>query len=116
MFPIPVFLSVVAVSAVAGIMPAIESGSGEAVLSFFAVLFLIDGINLLVGLFVVVFLALDVFTVRESFASWQPTWFWVGAGFVHIAGTLFALFYVVSVPLLSYYLYRRGKRVGSPSL
>lgn len=114
-FPISVFLSVVAVAAVAGIVPAIESGSEEAVLSFFAVLFLVDGISLLVGLFVLVFLAIDVYAVRESSVSWRPTWFWAGAGLVHIAGALFTLFYVVSVPSLTFYLYRRGKRVGSPS-
>ncbi|WP_416838315.1 hypothetical protein [Haloferax sp. DFSO52] len=115
-FPVSVFLSVLAVAAIAGIIPAIESGSGEAALSFFAVLFLIDGINLFVGLFVLVFLVIDVYAVRESSVSWRPRWLWVAAGLVHVAGTLFSLFYVVSVPLLSYYLYRRGKRTGSPSL
>ncbi|WP_411967668.1 hypothetical protein [Haloferax sp. YSSS75] len=115
-FPISVFLSVLAVAAVAGIMPAIEAESPEAALSFFAVLFLADGISLLVGFVVLVFLAIDVYAVRESSVSWRPRWLWVAAGLVHIAGALFSLFYVVSVPLLSYYLYRRGKRVGSPSL
>ena len=43
--------------------------------------------------------------------TWPPTPAWGLAGLVHLAGAVFSALLVVSVPALSYYLYRRHDRV-----
>ncbi|SFR35209.1 hypothetical protein SAMN04487947_0283 [Halogeometricum rufum] len=39
--------------------------------------------------------------------GWSPTWAWTLAGVAHLVGALFAPALAVSVPSLSYYVYRR---------
>jgi hypothetical protein len=43
--------------------------------------------------------------------AWSPSMAWALAGVVHLAGTAFATLFVLSVPALSCYLYRRHQRV-----
>ncbi|MDS0297396.1 hypothetical protein NDI76_01405 [Halogeometricum sp. S1BR25-6] len=43
---------------------------------------------------------------RES-AAWTPSFAWTLAGLAHLVGAVFAPVLVVSVPSLSYYVYRR---------
>ncbi|SIR57439.1 hypothetical protein [Natronorubrum thiooxidans] len=46
--------------------------------------------------------------------TWSPSPLWGLAGVVHFGGVVFTELLLVSVPALSYYLYRRHVHVGSP--
>ncbi|GGC51465.1 hypothetical protein GCM10007209_11350 [Haloferax sulfurifontis] len=115
MFPISVLLGVLMFLGGWGIVPTGRFASEAMMLSFFAIVIIVDLIGLLVGLLVTVSLGIDLYAVRQSAVSWRPSWLWVAAGLIHFVGGVFSPLFVVSVPLLSYYLYRRGKRVGAPS-
>ncbi|WP_396611008.1 hypothetical protein ACH9L7_12395 [Haloferax sp. S1W] len=67
------------------------------------------------GLVVLVALVLDIRGLRNSGAPWRPNWTWGLVGLPNLAVGVYPPILAVSVPLLSYYLYRRGKRVGAPS-
>ena len=45
--------------------------------------------------------------------TWSPNPAWGLAGLVHLVGAVFSVLLVLSVPALSYYLYRRHDRVGT---
>ncbi|ELZ90355.1 hypothetical protein [Haloferax sulfurifontis] len=115
LFPISVLLGVLMFLGGWGIVPTGRFASEAMMLSFFAIVIIVDLIGLLVGLLVTVSLGIDLYAVRQSAVSWRPSWLWVAAGLIHFVGGVFSPLFVVSVPLLSYYLYRRGKRVGAPS-
>jgi hypothetical protein len=68
--------------------------------------------GLLVGVIVLVSLVADIRALRRN-GSWRPSRLWGLAGVTHLVGSVFSLAFVVSVPALSYYLYRR--RTCSPS-
>ncbi|ELZ73854.1 hypothetical protein C457_01175 [Haloferax prahovense DSM 18310] len=115
LFPISVLLGALMFLATWGFVPLGRLGSEAMMLSFFAIVVIVDLIGVLVGLLVTILLGIDLHAVRGSGVSWRPSWLWVGAGLIHFVGGVFSPLFVVSVPLLSYYLYRRGKRTGSPS-
>lgn len=73
----------------------------SAVLSFVAF-----WIGILVGVIVLVSLIADIRVLRRN-GSWRPSRLWGLAGVVHLVGSVFSAAFVVSVPALSYYLYRR---------
>ena len=73
----------------------------SAVLSFVAF-----WVGILVGVIVLVSLIADIRALRRN-GSWRPSRLWGLAGVVHLVGSVFSAAFVVSVPALSYYLYRR---------
>lgn len=62
--------------------------------------------GILVGVIVLVSLVADIRALRRD-GSWRPSRLWGLAGVVHLVGVVFSVALVVSVPVLSYYLYRR---------
>jgi len=68
--------------------------------------------GLLAALLVLVCLLGDIRALRRE-GTWSPSVAWGLAGLVHVAGAVFAVWLVLSVPLLSFYLYRRHDRVGT---
>jgi uncharacterized membrane protein YhaH (DUF805 family) len=46
--------------------------------------------------------------------TWSPSPAWGLAGLVHLVGVVFLVSLVLSIPALSYYLYRRHDRIGTP--
>ncbi|MFC7173875.1 hypothetical protein ACFQL0_12040 [Haloplanus litoreus] len=46
--------------------------------------------------------------------EWSPSLAWSLAGLVHLGAAVFSPLLVVSIPTLTYYLYRRHTRLGSP--
>jgi hypothetical protein len=62
--------------------------------------------GLLVGVIVLVSLIADIRALRRN-GSWRPSRLWGLAGVVPLVGSVFSATFVVSVPALSYYLYRR---------
>lgn len=67
--------------------------------------------GILVAAVVLVCLLADVRSLRGD-EAWSPSTLWGLAGVVHLGGAVFAELLIVSVPALSYYLYRRHDRVG----
>ncbi|ELZ95138.1 hypothetical protein C440_08677 [Haloferax mucosum ATCC BAA-1512] len=70
---------------------------------------------ILFGLVVLVALVLDIRGLRNSEALWRPNWAWGLLGLPNLAVGVYPPILAASVPLLSFYLYRRGKQVGTPS-
>ncbi|AFK17897.1 hypothetical protein E6P09_03880 [Haloferax mediterranei ATCC 33500] len=68
------------------------------------------------GLVVLVALVLDIRGLRNSEAPWRPNWAWGLVGLPNLAVGVYPPILAASVPLLSFYLYRRGKQVGAPSI
>ena len=68
--------------------------------------------GILVALIVLVCLLMDIRTLNSE-EAWSPSPVWGLAGLVHLAGAVFSVLLVLSVPTLSYYLYRRHDRVGT---
>ncbi|SFR33310.1 hypothetical protein [Halogeometricum limi] len=77
----------------------------------FVVSILADYLGVLVALLVVTFVALDVRALRDGNA-WRPSRAWILAGVAHLVGAVFSPALLLSVPSLTYYLYRRRERVG----
>ena len=69
--------------------------------------------GILVALIVLGCLLADIRALGGE-GTWSPSPAWGLAGFVHLAGAAFSVLLVLSVPALSYYLYRRHDRVGAP--
>ena len=67
---------------------------------------------LLVGVIVLVCLLGDVRALRRA-PEWSPSIAWPLVGLVHLAGVIFPATFVLSVPLLSYYLYGRRERIST---
>jgi hypothetical protein len=65
--------------------------------------------GILVGVIVLVSLIADIRALRRN-GSWRPSRLWGLAGVAHLVGVVFSAMLVVSVPALSYYLYRRRTR------
>lgn len=66
--------------------------------------------GILVGLVVLVCLLADIRALGRN-TTLSPSPAWGLAGVVHIVGAIFPVALVLSVPALSYYLYRRHDRV-----
>ena len=66
--------------------------------------------GILVGVIVLVCLLGDVRALRRA-PEWSPSIAWPLVGVVHLAGVVFPVAFVLSIPLLSYYLYGRRERV-----
>jgi hypothetical protein len=69
--------------------------------------------GVLVALVVFVCLLADIRALGRD-GSWSPSPVWGLAGLAHLAGAAFSVLLVLSVPTLSYYLYRRHVRIGTP--
>lgn len=69
--------------------------------------------GILVALLVLVCLLGDIRTLSRE-GTWSPSVAWGVAGLVHLAGAIFSVLLLLSVPALSYYLYRRHNRLGAP--
>jgi hypothetical protein len=67
---------------------------------------------LLVGVIVLVCLLGDVRALRRE-PEWSPSIAWSLAGIAQLAGVVFPAAFVLSVPLLSYYLYERREHVST---
>ncbi|KTG08204.1 hypothetical protein AUR64_00975 [Haloprofundus marisrubri] len=59
-------------------------------------------------------LVLDTWALRRGDYGWRPSWAWALGGVGNVVAALFYPLYVVSLPALGYYLYRRRRRVGAP--
>lgn len=68
--------------------------------------------GILVALLVLVCLLGDIRALRRE-GTWSPSVAWGLAGVVHLASAIFSVLLVLSVPALSYYLYRRHNRLGT---
>jgi hypothetical protein len=66
--------------------------------------------GILVALIVLICLLVDIRALGGE-GTWSPSPAWGLAGLVHLAGAVFSVLLVLSVPALSYYLYRRHDRV-----
>ena len=66
--------------------------------------------GILVGVIVLVCLLGDVRALRRT-PEWSPSITWPLVGIVHLAGVVLPAAFALSVPLLSYYLYGRHKRI-----
>lgn len=69
--------------------------------------------GILVALLVLICLIADIRALRDE-GAWSPSLVWGLVGIVHLGGAVFSMFLILSVPALSYYLYRRHDRVGTP--
>lgn len=96
---------------------AVSSAGGDpnvaAGIASFALSVLAQWTGVFLALVVLVALVLDVRALRRG-ERWTPSRAWTLAGVAHLLGAVLAPVLVVSVPSLSYYLYRRHERVGSP--
>ncbi|WP_049922284.1 hypothetical protein [Halopiger djelfimassiliensis] len=70
-------------------------------------------IGVLVAVVVLVCLLADL-RMLSGAETWSPSRFWGLAGVVHLGGAVFTELLFVSVPALTYYLYRRHLHVGRP--
>ncbi|MFC6767215.1 hypothetical protein [Natrinema soli] len=62
---------------------------------------------------VAIALSMDARALRDH-PTWNSTpWLAVGAGLVHFSGAVLAVPYLLSVPAIAYYVYRRRQHVGS---
>jgi hypothetical protein len=66
--------------------------------------------GIFVGVIVLVCLLGDVRVLRRT-RVWSPSIAWPLVGIAHLAGVVLPSLFVLSVPLLSYYLYRRRELV-----
>jgi hypothetical protein len=66
--------------------------------------------GILIALVVLLCLLADIRVLKRD-QPWSPHIAWALAGVVHLAGTVFSTLFILSVPALSYYLYRRHERV-----
>ena len=66
--------------------------------------------GILVGVIVLVCLLGDVRALRRA-PEWSPSIAWPLVGVVHLAGVVLPTAFALSVPLLSYYMCGRRKRV-----
>jgi len=94
----------IAVSTSAG-----EPNVGVGIASFLLTVISFWG-GILIALVVLLCLLADIRVLRRD-QTWSPHIAWALAGIVHFAGTVFSMLFVLSVPALSYYLYRRHERV-----
>jgi hypothetical protein len=67
--------------------------------------------GIVVALVVLGCLLADIRTL-DSGGEWSPSLAWTLAGLAHLGGAVFSPLLVVSVPTLTYYLYRRHDRLG----
>jgi hypothetical protein len=69
--------------------------------------------GILEALIVLVCLLVDIRALNRA-GTWSPSPAWGFAGLLHLIGSVFSVLLVLSVPALSYYLYRRHEHVGTP--
>lgn len=68
--------------------------------------------GVLVGIIVLVCLLGDIRALRRE-RAWSPSVAWPLVGVAHLAGVAVSASFLFSVPLLSYYLYRRRERIST---
>ena len=69
--------------------------------------------GILVAAVVLVCLLADL-RILSGNETWSPSLFWGLSGVIHLGGVVFPKLLFVSVPALSYYLYRRRVHLGRP--
>jgi hypothetical protein len=69
--------------------------------------------GIFLGLLVLGCVLADVRALRAD-GTWSPSPAWGLAGVANLVGVVFPVALVVSIPALSYYLYRRHERLGVP--
>ncbi|MDS0295902.1 hypothetical protein [Halogeometricum luteum] len=110
------FVSSVSAGGDPAVAPANADVQAGTALGSFVLVTLASWLGILAALVVLVCLALDVRTLRKTEpAARTPSLAWTLAGLAHLAGAVFAPALVVSVPTLSYYVYRRygdGRRAA----
>ncbi|QLK26964.1 hypothetical protein HYG81_04975 [Natrinema zhouii] len=78
----------------------------------FIVTVLAGWLSYLFAAIVAIAISMDARALRDH-PTWNPSpWLAVGAGLVHFAGAVLAGPYLLSVPAIAYYVYRRRQHVG----
>ncbi|WP_226480093.1 hypothetical protein [Natrinema amylolyticum] len=81
-------------------------------LASFVVTVLAGWLSYLFAVVVAVALVMDALGLREH-PAWNPNpWLAGGLGLSHFAGAVLAVPYLLSVPAIGYYVYRRRQRLG----
>ncbi|ELZ87280.1 hypothetical protein C453_02979 [Haloferax elongans ATCC BAA-1513] len=115
MFPLTLITSLLPVVGFIGVHRLVSPENPSVYMLLLGVFLFAQGAAMLLAVIVLGALVLDIHELQKTDDSWHPHWAWVVPGVVNIAGPLFSPAFAVSLPLLTFYLYRRGKRVGAPS-
>jgi len=67
--------------------------------------------GILVALVVLGCLLADIRALGDN-GDWSPSLAWNLAGLAHLGGAVFSPLLIASIPVLTYYLYRRSVRLG----
>jgi len=89
---------------------SVSDGNLGTFLGAFALTVLASWAGVLFSLLLTVGLFLDSRQLRQTDSDWAPTSLYALAGIVHAVGTTLFAAFVVSVPVIGYYLYRRQRR------
>ncbi|WP_226007647.1 hypothetical protein [Natrinema salinisoli] len=112
-FPIGPFSLVASYTGLSLFVLAADSESLGMGLASFAVVFLGGWLSYLFAAIAAVALLMDALTLRDH-PAWTPNpWFAGGLALVHFAGAVLAVPYLLSVPAIGYYVYRRRQHIGS---
>ncbi len=116
LFPLSVVLGIISRQTL--VLFVRNTGSEEPLvpIGWFVLSFLTDLVMILLSLVILVSLLLDIRKIRKAETAWRPHWIWLAVGVLHIIASVFNPLFVASVPLLIFYLYRRGVQVGAPKL
>lgn len=94
---------------------AVSSSGGDPNVAAGVVSFVLSVVSfwsgIVVALVVLGCLLVDIRTLGDD-GEWSPSVAWSLAGVVHLGGAVFSPLLLVSVPALSYYVYRRRVRLG----
>lgn len=113
LFPIGPLSLVLSHAALGLFVQASEAGSLGVGLSTFAVTVLAGWLSVLCSAVVAVALGMDALALRDH-PAWNPNPWLAGiVGLGHLAGAELAYPYLLSVPAIGYYVYRRRQHVGS---
>jgi hypothetical protein len=112
LFLIGPFFVVTSHAALGLFVQASETGSLGVGLGSFAVTVLAGWLSVLFSALVAVALVMDALALRDH-SSWNPNPWLAGVlGLLHLAGAELAVPYLISVPAIGYYVYRRRQHVG----
>ncbi|SEK95625.1 hypothetical protein [Haloferax larsenii] len=115
LFPVSAFFGILPVLALVGIPRLVGAENPASYLISITIFVLAQWAGIVLALAVLVALVLDIHGLRKTPEAWHPHWVWVSAGVVNLVAAFYYPVFAVSVLLLSFYLYRRGKQVGVPS-
>ncbi|SEW11331.1 hypothetical protein [Natrinema salifodinae] len=112
LFPVPPLLVAVSDVALALFVRAVElESAGLRIVTFVGIL-LVGWLSYLFAAIVAVALTADVLALRDH-PGWNSNpWLAAGLGVVHVAGTELAFPYLISVPAIGYYVYRRRQLIA----